>query len=91
MMDEIFGKGNFRNEITWERTRGRSDAEHWGNTTDIILFYSKTDDYRWQNVYRQRQTGADSTTGDLTGAGTRNGVSGEPWRGYWSGTGKGKP
>ena len=82
MMDEIFGKGNFRNEITWERTRGRSDASHWGNTTDIILFYSKTDDYRWQNVYRQRQTGAEPTTGDLTGAGTRNGVSGEPWQGY---------
>ena len=82
LMDEVFGKENFRNEITWERTRGRSDASHWGNTTDILLFYSKTDDYRWQNVYRQRQAGAKPTIGDLTGAGTRNGVSGEPWQGY---------
>ena len=27
-MDAIFGARNFRNEITWERTRGRSDGRH---------------------------------------------------------------
>lgn len=42
LMDAIFGRRNFRNEIVWERTRGRSDANHWGNTTDVLLYYAKT-------------------------------------------------
>ena len=37
-MDAVFGKGNFRNEIVWKRTAGRSDAQRFGRVHDNILF-----------------------------------------------------
>jgi len=45
VMDAIFGKKNFRNEITWQRhsslAKGSQHApKTWGNTTDTILFYA---------------------------------------------------
>ena len=45
VMDSIFGKAMFRNEITWQRhntvSRGsRFAPKTWGATTDTILFYS---------------------------------------------------
>ncbi len=47
LMDTIFGAKNFRNEITWKRRHGFSSAVHesnrFGNCTDIILFYAKSD------------------------------------------------
>ena len=82
LMDAVFGAVNFRNAITWERTRGRSDGKHWGNTTDTILFYSRSGNYTWQNVYQERLADDDTTLGDLTAAETRNGISGATWRGY---------
>ena len=82
LMDSVFGVSNFKNEVTWERTRGRSDGRHWGNTTDTILFYTKSSNYVWHNVYQERISEAESTLGDLTAAETRNGISGESWQGY---------
>ena len=45
-MDAIFGKTNFRNEITWKRRQGMSSAVHasnrFGVCTDIILFYASS-------------------------------------------------
>ena len=84
LLDAVFGAENYRNQITWERTRGRSDGRHWGNVTDTIMFYVKSDNYLWQNIYVERHTDTetDFTLGDLTAAETRNGLSGEPWRGY---------
>ncbi len=44
VMDAVFGKANFRNEITWKRRLGMSSAVHdsnrFGVCTDIILFYA---------------------------------------------------
>lgn len=82
LMDETFGEAHFRNEITWERTRGRSDGKHWGNTTDTLFFYVKTSAYQWHNVYKERHAADAWTTGDLTAAETRTGASGSSWRGY---------
>lgn len=50
MMDCIFGRDNFRNEIVWQRNDGRGKgsqhkAKKFGANTDIILFYSKTDNF----------------------------------------------
>ena len=39
LMDAVFGKDNFRNEITWKRQSGHSDSKGFGRITDIILFY----------------------------------------------------
>ena len=30
LMDAVFGSGNFRNEVVWKRTAGRSDAKQFG-------------------------------------------------------------
>ena len=51
VMDDIFGANNFRNEITWKRTvsdqKGSQHApKSWGNNTDIIFFYTKSDNYK---------------------------------------------
>ena len=42
LLDGIFGKQNFRNEITWQRYATHSLSEReYNNITDILLFYSK--------------------------------------------------
>ena len=48
LLDAVFGKRNFRNEITWERNDGRGKgSQHapkkWGVQTDTILYYDKSD------------------------------------------------
>jgi hypothetical protein len=46
VMDEILGKDNFRNEITWVRSTNPKGSQHKSNKydvyTDTILFYAKT-------------------------------------------------
>lgn len=45
MMDAIFGKENFRNEIVWHYRRAAPAGSQFHRMHDIILFYTKTDDY----------------------------------------------
>ncbi|MBI4723217.1 MAG: site-specific DNA-methyltransferase, partial [Candidatus Stahlbacteria bacterium] len=49
MMDEIFGRSNFRNEIIWQRTThpkgSQFEAKKLGVATDSIFWYAKTDNY----------------------------------------------
>ncbi len=47
VMDGIFGSGNFRNEIAWERTTGRKAGKQYGRTHDVILFYAKSQNNKW--------------------------------------------
>ncbi len=42
VMDEIFGKDFFANEIVWQRTGAHNDSNRFGNVHDIIFFYGKT-------------------------------------------------
>ncbi|MDE0119825.1 MAG: site-specific DNA-methyltransferase [Bdellovibrionales bacterium] len=51
--DEIFGYKNFRNEIIWKRTVGGSNTskKQYGVTTDTILFYTKSNDWRFNVQY----------------------------------------
>ena len=39
-MDAIFGRAQYRNEITWKRTSGRSDAQRYARVSDRILYYA---------------------------------------------------
>ncbi len=44
LMDGVFGSGQFRNEIVWQRDRagkGIPPKFHWGRKHDLILFYSE--------------------------------------------------
>ncbi|CAH0496276.1 site-specific DNA-methyltransferase [Novosphingobium sp. CECT 9465] len=49
LLDGVFGPINFRNEITWlrySRPKGsQHDSRRFGNSTDSILFYTKSDKY----------------------------------------------
>ncbi len=54
IMDLVFGTRNFRNEIIWKRVTGHSDAKRFGRDADRILFYSKTDDYKFNRQSRSR-------------------------------------
>ena len=45
LMDSIFGRENFRNEIIWCYALGGSSKKMWSKKHDNILFYSKTEDY----------------------------------------------
>ncbi len=47
IMDVIFGKENFRNEIVWHYQTGGASKQHYSKKHDIILFYTKTDDYHF--------------------------------------------
>ena len=55
IMDELFGKGNFINEIVWKRTFAHGDvgqgAKHLGRLHDIILVYTKTENYTFNQIY----------------------------------------
>lgn len=94
LMDGIFGHQNFRSEIIWKRTSSHNSAKRWGPVHDVILYYSKSNNYIWNKVYQKYdQTYIDQfyrhidengryRIGDLTGAGTtKSGDSGVPWRG----------
>lgn len=52
IMDEIFGKDNFRNEIIWQRSNphGHVDSKY-ANIHDTILFYSKSNNYIFNTQY----------------------------------------
>ena len=42
VMDAIFGRRNFRNEIIWERTTGRKSGQQYGRAHDVILFCAES-------------------------------------------------
>ena len=47
IMDEVFGKNNFRNEIIWcYKTSLRTSAEKFGKDHDTIYFYSKSSGHK---------------------------------------------
>ena len=51
VLDAVFGKENYRNEITWKRTSAHSDSARWGKNADIILFYTKSDKWKWVPIF----------------------------------------
>jgi len=52
LMDRIFGERNFRNEIIWQRTTAHPNVgKSYGRLHDVILFYTKSDEYTWNTQY----------------------------------------
>ena len=48
LMDEVFGRQNFRNEITRIKCNPKNfGRKGYGNIKDTILFYTKGNDYIW--------------------------------------------
>lgn len=51
ILDEIFGRANFRSEIIWKRTTAHSDSKTWSQITDSIFFYTMSDKFIWNPSY----------------------------------------
>ena len=95
MMDAIFGRENFRNAITWQRTSSHNDAKRYGNVTDGILYYVKNADvvfhpepmpldeeYQRKNYRHKHPKWGAVRLSDLTAPGAGGGESSQPWKGY---------
>ena len=50
VMDTIFGRSNYRNEIIWKRNTGNSAGHQFGRVHDTILYFTQTDDRVWNGI-----------------------------------------
>jgi adenine-specific DNA-methyltransferase len=96
LMDEIFGPSNFRNWITRKKSNRKNfTRKQYGNISDYILFYTKSDSYTWNRPYEtwteewcereyeyiEEGTGRRYKKVPVHAPGVRNGETGKPWRG----------
>jgi DNA modification methylase len=94
LMDSTFGPENFRNDVTWKRTSGHSDARRFGRVHDVILYYVKTDHAKWNQLFQaydeeyvrqyyrfEDQDGRRFMSGDLSAAGLQGGGYDYEWKG----------
>lgn len=103
IMDEIFGENNFRNFISRKKCNPKNyTRKTYGNISDYILFYTKSDNYTWNRSYElwtqedaeREYSYVDEKTGrrykkvPIHAPGTRKGETGKPWRGMMPPPGK---
>jgi adenine-specific DNA-methyltransferase len=103
MMDEIFGMNNFRGMITRKKCKSKNYTHKtYGNISDYILFYTKSDNPVWNRPYEQwtdekilkeypyieEGTGRRYKKVPCHAPGTRNGATGSSWRGIMPPPGK---
>ena len=103
LMDEIFGQHNFRNWITRRKSNPKNyTRKAYGNISDYILFYTKSDEYIWNRAYYdwteedskreypciEKSTGRRYKKVPVHAPGTRNGATGKAWRGKMPPNGK---
>lgn len=96
IMDEIFGVKNFRNDITRIKCNPKNfSRKAYGNIKDLILYYTKSDKYIWNEPKQGRsedevkrlfnkvdRNGRYYTTNPLHAPGeTTNGNTGKAWKG----------
>jgi len=96
VLDGVFAKENFRTEISWKRQSAHNDAKQgrkqYGNVRDIIFFYSKSSEWKWNWLYTdyseeyvtkfyrhvEPETGRLYQLGDLTAPGGASPEKGNP-------------
>jgi adenine-specific DNA-methyltransferase len=96
VMDEVFGRANFRSWITRKKCNPKNyTRKTYGNVTDFILFYTKSENYVWHRPviswteetadkeyqYVEAGTGRRYKKVPVHAPGVRNGATGQPWRG----------
>lgn len=96
IMDEVFGIKNFKNDITRIKCNPKNFARNgYGNIKDMILFYTKSEDFTWNEPREDRdsseidrlfnkvdENGRKYTTNPLHAPGeTTTGESGKAWNG----------
>jgi adenine-specific DNA-methyltransferase len=102
IMDEIFGANNYRNLIVRKKCNPKNyTRKSYGNITDFILFYTKSDNYIWNKPvtdisdkslkeyrYIEENTGRRYMKVPIHAPGIRNGETGKEWRGMLPPIGK---
>ncbi len=103
LMDEIFGMQNFKGMITRKKCKPKNfTRKTYGNISDYILFYGKSDKPVWNRPYEEwseekiakeypfieESTGRRYKRVPVHAPGTRNGATGSPWRGMMPPEGK---
>ena len=102
VLDEIFGANCFRNIITRRKSNPKNyTRKKYGNISDYILFYTKSDTYVWNRpveVWDEDRAIKEYQYLDDQGRrykkvpihapGTRNGETGQAWRGKFPPPGK---
>jgi len=101
MLDEIFGKENFRNVITRRKCSSKnSTKKQYPNIHDYILFYSKTNNYKWNQPgikpdqewiakeYNKKDENGLYKLVPIHAPGVRNGLTGQEWKGMFPPKGK---
>jgi len=96
LMDEVFGRENFRNLITRKKCNPKNYTRKcFGNISDHILFYTKADKYVWNRPYDRwteeriteeypyidQKSGRRYKKVPLHAPGVRRGETGRAWRG----------
>lgn len=95
IMDEVFGERNFRSFITRKKCSTKNYTKNtFGNISDYIMFYSKTDKYIWNRPYDSWELdkmieqypyldefGRRYKKVPIHAPGVRNGETGKAWRG----------
>ena len=103
LLDEIFGKNNYRGLITRKKCSNKnSTTKTYGNISDYILFYSKSNNFVWHRPaiswtdekILKEYPNIDDKTGrrfkkvPIHAPGVRNGETGKEWRGMLPPEGK---
>jgi len=96
ILDEVFGKNNYQNFITRKKCNPKNyTRKRYGNVSDYILFYTKSNKYTWNRPYEmwkyeraikeyqyvEEETGRRYKKVPIHAPGVRNGETGKPWRG----------
>jgi site-specific DNA-methyltransferase (adenine-specific) len=96
LLDAVFGKDAYKNEVIWRRTGSHNSTKRFGPIHDVIHFVTKSNKYLFRRQTRPYMRGhvekafvkegeryrTNYSGNILTGSGTRNGLSGRPWKGF---------
>ncbi len=103
MLDIIFGEKNFQGMITRKKCKPKNyTRKTFGNVSDYILFYTKSDKPTWNRPYDEwtdekvlkeypfieEKTGRRYKKVPIHAPGKRNGLTGQEWRGMLPPAGK---
>lgn len=103
IMDEVFGERSFKAWITRQKCSYKNYTKNlYGNISDFIMFYTKSDDYIWHRPYEkwdelritkeynhiEKSTGRRYKLVPIHAQGVRHGSTGGEWRGMMPPPGK---
>jgi adenine specific DNA methylase Mod len=65
LMDQLFGKGNFRNEIIWRYRRWPAPSKDFQKMHDTIYRYTKSDNWIWNQLYEPKSLSTQKAFGNV--------------------------